>query len=158
MWKGKAYQFSCLPFGLSSAPWVFTKITRPIMTVLRSMGLRTITYIDDILILAESETQAREHTAALIILLENLGLVINHSKSQTTPSQVTEFLEFSIDSWSMELKLPGDKIKKLRGEARRLLSQTCNNALALSTILGKLNHTTQAISPVPLFYRDLHSC
>ena len=48
------------------------------MTVLRSLGLRTIMYIDDILILAESETQAREHTAALVFLLENLGMVINH--------------------------------------------------------------------------------
>lgn len=71
-WKGKAYQFSCLPFGLSS-PWVYTKITRPIMTTLRTMGLRTIMYIDDI---------------------ENLGLVINHPKSQTTPSQTIDFLGF----------------------------------------------------------------
>ena len=158
MWKGRAYQFTCLPFGLSSAPWVFTKITRPIMIVLRSMGLRTIMYIDDILILAESETQAREHTAALIFLLENLGLVVNHPKFQTTPSQVIEFLGFSIDSRSMEIKLPGDKIKKIRGEARRLLSQTDNNALALSRFLGKLNHATQAIQPAPLFYRTLQSC
>ena len=98
MWKGRAYQFTCLPFGLSSAPWAFTKITRPIITVLRCMGLRTIMYIGDILILAESETLAREHTAALIFLLENLGLVVNYPKSQTIPSQVIEFLGFSIES------------------------------------------------------------
>ena len=104
------------------------------MTALRSMGLRTIMYIDDILILAESETQAREHTAALIFLLENLGLVVNHPKSQTIPSQVIESLGFSINSRLMEIKLPGDKIKKIRGEARRLLSQTDNNALALSSV------------------------
>ena len=48
-WKGTAYQFSCLPF----ESWVFTKITRPIMTILRSMGLRTIIYIDNILIVAK---------------------------------------------------------------------------------------------------------
>ena len=116
MWKGRAYQFTCLPFGLSSAPWAFTKITRPIITVLRCMGLRTIMYIGDILILAESETLAREHTAALIFLLENLGLVVNHPKSQAIPSQVLEFLGFSIDSRSMEIKLPGDKIKKRQGD------------------------------------------
>lgn len=28
-WKDKTYQFNCLPFGLSSSPWVFTKTTRP---------------------------------------------------------------------------------------------------------------------------------
>ena len=26
-WQGQTYQFNCLPFGLSSTPWVFTTIT-----------------------------------------------------------------------------------------------------------------------------------
>ena len=38
-WIGKTYQFNCLPFGLSSAPWVFTKTTKPIVAILRTMGL-----------------------------------------------------------------------------------------------------------------------
>ena len=33
-WKHKALQFNCLPFGLSSAPRVFTKTTNPMITVL----------------------------------------------------------------------------------------------------------------------------
>ena len=30
-WEDKFYQFNCLPFRLSSAPWVFTKTTWPVM-------------------------------------------------------------------------------------------------------------------------------
>ena len=59
-------------FGLSCAPWVFTKITRAAASVLREMGIRLIVYIDDIL-MAESETESRGHTAGVIYLLENLG-------------------------------------------------------------------------------------
>ena len=77
-WHGETYQFNCLPFGLTSAPRVFTKILKVAMTILRSLGLRMITYIDDILIMAKTEHLAKEHTAALIFLLENLGF---------TPSQ-----------------------------------------------------------------------
>ncbi len=33
-WGGVNYQFNCLPFGLSSAPWVFTKTTRPVVATL----------------------------------------------------------------------------------------------------------------------------
>ena len=55
-WKEKTYQFNCLPFGLSCAPWVFTKITKAATSVLREMGIRLIVYIDDMLIMAESET------------------------------------------------------------------------------------------------------
>ena len=44
------YQFNCLPFGLSSAPWVFTKTLKPVIALLREMGVRIIVYIDDVLI------------------------------------------------------------------------------------------------------------
>ena len=156
-WGGKTFQFNCLPFGFSSAPRVFTKTTRPLMTTLRSMGLSTIMYIDDILIMAESEILAKEHTVGLIHL-ENLGFVIKYLKSQLTPTQGIEFLGFVINSNTMELKLPGEKIKKIRAETRRLANQTEPKALALSRLLGKLNHATQAIPPAPLFYRNLQNC
>ena len=48
---GKIYQFTCLPFGLSSALWVFTKTLKPVLALLREMGMRLVAYIDDILIL-----------------------------------------------------------------------------------------------------------
>ena len=44
-WKGATYQFNCLPFGLSSAQRVFTKIMRPVIAWLRQLGCRIITYI-----------------------------------------------------------------------------------------------------------------
>ena len=119
-WQETTYQFNCLPFGLSSAPWVFTKITRPIVTILRTMGLRMIIYIDDVLIMAESEAMAREHTAALIFLLENLGFTINYPKCLLEPTQVIEFLGFTVSSVTMEIKMPGEKIKQIRLEAKKL--------------------------------------
>ena len=52
-WQGK---FICFPFGLLSAPWVFIKITRPLVVTLRSIGLRMIIY--DMLIMAHSGERA----------------------------------------------------------------------------------------------------
>ena len=49
------YQFTCLPFGLSCAPWVFTKVMKPISIFLRSMGVRMIVYIDDILVMGSPQ-------------------------------------------------------------------------------------------------------
>ena len=47
-----------------------------------------ILYIEDILIIAETESQVRDQTAALLYLLENLGFVINYPKSQLKPTQM----------------------------------------------------------------------
>ena len=45
------YQFTCLSFSLSCAPWVFTKVMKPIAIFLRSMGAHMMVYIDDILLM-----------------------------------------------------------------------------------------------------------
>jgi len=50
---GKTYQFNCLPFGLCTAPRVFTKILKPAMEMLRSLSIRLVVYIDDMLLMAE---------------------------------------------------------------------------------------------------------
>ena len=37
-WQGQRYQFTCLPNGLSSAPRTFTKILKPVLATLHTMG------------------------------------------------------------------------------------------------------------------------
>lgn len=52
-WQARTYQFNCLPFGLSTLGLYQGHQT--LMTVLRTMGLRIIIYIDDIVVMAEAE-------------------------------------------------------------------------------------------------------
>ena len=104
-WLGETYQFNCLPFGLLRGS--FIKTTKPIVAILRTTGLRIIIYIDDILILSETESLSREQTTGLVFLLENLGFIINYPKSILKPSKKIEFLGFIVDSTTMEIKLPG---------------------------------------------------
>ena len=154
--KDKAYQFNCLPFGLSSAPWVFTKTTRPVVVTLQELGLRLIIYIDDTLVMAETESLLRNNVTTVIYLLENLGLVINYPKSELSPTQAIEFLGFVVNSTKMELKLPGEKI--IKNEAGKILQSHTVSALMLSRIIGKMNAATQAIPMAPLYYRNLQAC
>ena len=42
VWEGTTYEFTCLPFGLCSAPRIFTKLLHPVMAHLRFLGLRTV--------------------------------------------------------------------------------------------------------------------
>jgi hypothetical protein len=47
-WEGVYYVYTCLPFGLSKAPWVFSKVTREIVMFWRRCGIRVLPYLDDI--------------------------------------------------------------------------------------------------------------
>ena len=119
--RDRFYQFNCLPFGLASAPWVFTKTLKPIAALGRELGIRLIVYIDDILLMAETKEKARDQASGLIYLLQCLGFTVNMEKTVLDPSQYLEFLGFMVDTIKMELSLPAQKIKKIWAESRQIL-------------------------------------
>ena len=53
-WRGRLFQFRALPFGLSPAPKIFTSLTKVIKAKLGALGIRSVFYFDDILILGSS--------------------------------------------------------------------------------------------------------
>ena len=110
-WRNKLYQFSCLPFGLTSAPRQFTKL-KPIVSLLRRIGMRLLIYLDDLLILNQNKVQLAKDAHSLIFLLQNLGLVINWGKSVLEPTQELEYLGMLINSNTMELKSSPDKVAR----------------------------------------------
>ena len=152
---GKTYHFTCLPLGLSSAPWVFTKTLKPELALLRAWGVRLIAYINNILVLAESKELLLDHLEGMSFLLECLGFIINMEKSVMTPNHVIEFLSLTVNSTIMELGLPPLKIKQIRAEARKLMRLKTISARHLAQLLGKMNATVCVFPPAPLFYRHL---
>ena len=46
-WGGELYEFQCLCFGLSPAPYIFTKVMKPILSSLRKDGINSSYYKDD---------------------------------------------------------------------------------------------------------------
>ena len=71
----RQFQFTCLQFGLSCAPWVSTKTLKLAIYTLRELEIRLVVYIYDILVMAESKDLAKNHTKASIFLLESLGFI-----------------------------------------------------------------------------------
>ena len=115
-----------------------------------------IVYIDDILVMGESPAQVKGHLEALIYVLTGLGFVINIPKSITNPAQQIEYLGLLVDSTTLHLSLPGEKLHHIRAEIDQIAkksSQTTERQLA--QIIGKLHAASQAVLPAPLFYRSL---
>ena len=97
------------PFSLTSAPWVFTKVLKPVVGTLRQMGIHLIIYLDDILIMHQNREELIELTPLICQLFEALDLVVNMKKSILVPGQLIEFLGFLVNSLTMYLILPAQK-------------------------------------------------
>ena len=56
------YMFTVLPFGLSTACYLFTKLTRPLIRYWRGRGLKAIIYIDDGIVAVKGKDNARRES------------------------------------------------------------------------------------------------
>ena len=88
-----------LPFGLTTAPQVFTMIVKGVKLMALSRGLRLHQYLDDWLIRSQSQEEAQVNTQAVVDLTQSLGWIINQQKSELKPTQVFLFVgyEYHLD-------------------------------------------------------------
>ncbi|XP_011858590.1 PREDICTED: uncharacterized protein LOC105556128, partial [Vollenhovia emeryi] len=112
-WRGTTYEWAALPFGLATAPYIFSKILRPAIKLLRSQGFDSVVYLDDFLLLASSKPACRDNVRAHLKLLGDLGFVINYSKSELEPSRQRKFLGFIFNSEQQSVSIPNDRRRKL---------------------------------------------
>lgn len=152
VWEDQLYEFQCLPFGLSSAPRTFTKILKPVMAVLRQRGVRSVVFIDDILLMAQSQEELVQVAQELLQLLQMLGFSINCEKSVLIPSQLIIFL---VDSVAMSLSLPEEKLQSIITDCRRVLRQETVSVRDLARVIGRMTAAIQATIPAPLCNRNL---
>ena len=112
--QGICYEYRVLPFGLSLSPRVFVRCTEAAIAPLRRQGIRLATYLDDWLLLAQSEQEARAHTRILVRHLFDLGFVINAEKSMLSPARDIIFLGLSLDSVTFTARLSAERVKTFR--------------------------------------------
>ena len=83
----KNTQFTCLPNGLLSAPWIFTKILKSVYALLRSIGHTCMGHIDDSLLAGQRYNSCHRNMADTVGLFTNLGFTIHPVKSVLQPQQ-----------------------------------------------------------------------
>ena len=77
VWHNVPYQLKILPFGLTTAPWVFTILTKPIFFLCCHNGFCIVIYLDDIFVLVCSKQTGKRAHSFLCSLFVRLGLHIN---------------------------------------------------------------------------------
>ena len=85
--RSQVFQFTSLPFGLATAPQVFTMIVKEVKLMALSRGLRLHQYLDDWLIRSQSQEEALVNTQAVVDLTQSLGWIINQEKSELNPTK-----------------------------------------------------------------------
>jgi hypothetical protein len=103
-------QGTCLLFGLSLAPFFFTKICRPIAAFCRMLGINLLHYIDDFLFSAEP-TKSNELMRFVTRLFKMLGWTMS-PKAMEDPGVQAKFVGILINSERFDMQIPKERIDR----------------------------------------------
>ncbi|XP_056637712.1 uncharacterized protein LOC130445848 [Diorhabda sublineata] len=136
--KNKILEFQCLPFGLGTAPYAFTKILKPAIEHLRAKGLSSVIYLDDTLLIGKSKTECRDNINQTCSLLQRLGFVVNKEKSCLSPKREIKFLGFIFNTQKMTMRPTTDKKSKITAMVKAILKKRKIKIRDFSKFVGHL--------------------
>ena len=113
-WDGQVFIDGVLPFGLRSAPLIFTAIADALQWVIQNDGARWIFhYIDDFITVGEPESdECVANMTRMQRISYELGLPIEEKKTEG-PSTCLTFLGIELDTRAMVMRLPEIKLTQL---------------------------------------------
>ena len=143
------FVFTVLPFGLTSAPFIFTKTMRCLVKYWRLNGIKIACFLDDGLGVSDSYLRTLKSSKFVQISLQNAGFIVNKEKSVWNPSQRLTWLGIEIDLKGCFYCIPQERllniqnnislvIQKLPYTTARELAKTCGKLISTKFVLGDL--------------------
>eukprot|EP00731_Ephydatia_muelleri_P026363 Em0018g463a len=145
-WKGLLYIDTCLPFGLRSAPKIFTALADALCWIVTQHGVRdVIHYLDDYLVVGDPGSSECEVALNVSLqLCERLGVPIAEKKLQR-PTTSLSFLGIELDTVSMELRLPQEKLHHLKDLIQGWKERKSCSKRELQSLIGHLQHACKVV-------------
>ena len=156
IWNGQLYVDTALPFGLRSAPKIFTAVADALQFIMQKHGVhRIMHYLDDFLLFGAPGTE--QCCQALQLAMDcctRLGVPIAESKIEGPTERIT-FLGIELDTEKGELRLPEEKLLRLQREIRRWTSRRSCTKRDLLSLIGQLQHACCVVQPGRTFLRRM---
>lgn len=172
-WENSVYQWQVLPFGLSTAPRAYSKLTRALLTKWRREGVRCSNFLDDFIFFAHSLEEAIRLRTRVLADMTALGWFLSPAKCMLRPGTRLIYLGYEFCSLPVpHLRVPHAKVMAFREQLRPVLrryrqalqeggiqvSPVSMRGVMLAALVGKLQSFRLAVPVVPLLTRALYAC
>ena len=155
-WQGKVYIDKVLPFGLRSAPLIFSAVADALQWIMTRHGVSWVVhYLDDFFTLGPGGSQeCGSNMSRMIDVCMKAGLPIEPSKT-VGPAAAICFLGMELDSNEGAIRLPADKLRDLKAQLKTWRTRRACRKREFLSLLGLLNHACKAVRAGRAFLRRL---
>ena len=155
-WDQNTYLDTALPFGLRSAPKIFSAFADALAWIMHCNGVQQqLHYLDDFLFLgAPSNQECAAGLQTALQVCDRLGVPVANHKTEG-PSTCLTFLGIQIDSVAMQLSLAPDKLARIQGLVLSWRSKRAASKQELQSLLGHLSHAATVVQHGRTFMRRM---
>jgi len=155
-WGGNVYIDTVLPFGLRSAPLLFTALADAVQWAAQQQGVEYVFhYIDDFITVGRPDSaECATNLATITRVCYTMGLPIETKKTEG-PSTCITFLGIEIDSTAMEIRLPANKLALLKDDLARSRGKKLIRKQDVLSLIGSLSHACKVVRSGRAFLRRL---
>ena len=155
-WEGRVYIDKTLPFGLRSAPMLFSAIAEALAWIMRKEGASIVfNYIDDYFTLGKpNSSECRKNLSAMIETCNKAGFPVEESKL-LGPVTCIPFLGLELDSVTLQIRLPQEKLTRLLDLLAAWRGRKACRKRELLSLVGSLSHASKAVRSGRAFLRRL---
>ena len=125
------------------------------MAHLHRLGYLSTIFIDDTLLLGDSEVECVRNVKASLELFEKLGFVVHPEKSVLKPTQSITYLGFVLHSKTMTVTLTPERKEKIFKTASSFCEKDTSTVRELAQFIGMVVAGCQGVKYGPLWYRGM---
>ena len=157
-WQGQLFCDATLPFGLRSAPIIFSAVADALEWVVKARGgTHIFHYVDDFVFVGPPRSPKCSRDLQLFVdTCSELGIELAVDKTEG-PSTCLTILGIEIDTMAMELRLPQAKLARLAESVRSWRGKRSGKRREFESLVGLLQHASQVVRPGRIFLRRLYS-
>lgn len=167
---GRVFMSLTMPFGLKTAPFIWTKVCRPVVQRLRAMDFRVIAYVDDFgggpptrhPSQAATKAEAAAGSRKVRDLFYRLGLHVHPDKGVAAGTTCLPLLGFHLDTVRRLIVVSPDRVRKVMGMAARLARHAAKHRrwvpfATLRSFAGTAVSTTLAVPAARFRLRSVYT-
>ena len=131
--------FTVLPFGLSIAPYIFTKCLKPLEKYWRFNGVNIALFLDDGWLIDSDRDICAVLATNIWSDLRKSGFITNDKKSQWCPSQVLEWLGIIWNTIDGTISISERRVNSITKSVDKILfSDRLVSARELASLVGRI--------------------
>ena len=154
-WRGKCFQFTNLPFGLSPAPYLFTLTVAQVAKYFHTHGVLANFYLDDWLFFLFSRAILAQNQPKILHVTAMLGWIINLPKSDLDISPFAIYIGGDFNLQTGTVAPTQKRWERIQAQLPPFLTLSSARAGHWASILGTLTSTQDLTAMGRLQLRSL---